>query len=76
VLLSLWFAQPLSAQKRATLQVTATVVDSRPSMIALEAARQLLLTRPHPHPLTLAVIRIERPRETGRVVITIDFVRN
>jgi len=76
VLLGLWFAQPLSAQNRATLQVTVTVVDSRPSMVALDAARQLFLTHPPRYPPTLADIRVERPRRAGRVVITIDFSRN
>jgi len=76
VLLGLWFAPSLSAQHRATLQVAATVVDNRPSLLALEAARQLIVTRPKPHPPTLAVIRIDRPHRTREVVITIDFVRN
>ena len=65
------------AQARGTLQATATVVDTRPSVEALQAARAALQAETHQTVATVAQVSIERP--TGRprtVVVTIDYSRN
>lgn len=65
------------AQARGTLQATATVVDTRPSFEALQAARAALQPETHQAVATVAQVSVERPTSRPRtIVVTIDYSRN
>ena len=83
---SVWLGRPLSAeaQARGTLQVTAQVVDTKPSFDGLQAARVALRhaaagtqTASIATVSTLAQVSIAEPA-TGRsdLVVTIDYSKN
>jgi hypothetical protein len=83
---ALWLGRPLSAeaQARGTLQVTAQVVDTKPSFDGLQAARVALrhaATGTQNASIdtvaTLAHVSIAEPA-TGRsdLVVTIDYSKN
>lgn len=65
------------AQARGTMQATATVVDTRPSFDALQAARGALQPGVHKTVATVAQVSVERPASRpGTIVVTIDYSRN
>jgi hypothetical protein len=65
------------AQTRGSLQASATVVDTRPSFAALQAARAALQPAAHETVATVAQVSVERPaNRPGIVVLTIDYSRN
>ncbi len=65
------------AQTRGSLQASATVVDTRPSFAALQAARAALHPAAHTTVATVAQVSVERPaNRPGIVVLTIDYSRN
>ena len=65
------------AQARGSLQATATVVDTRPSFEALQAARAALQPAAHKTVATVAQVSVERPaNRPGIIVLTIDYSRN
>jgi hypothetical protein len=65
------------AQARGTLQATATVVDTRPSFEALQAARAALQPETHRTVATVAQVSVERPTSRpSAIVVTIDYSRN
>ena len=74
----LLLARPAVAQARGTLQVSATVVDTRVSALSLSELTRMLRSAQQPQRSdTLAVIRIERREDAPRlVVVTIDYSRN
>lgn len=63
------------AQARGTLQATATVVETRHSFEALQAARHAL--EGQRTVATVAQVSVDRPvTRPGTVVVTIDYSRN
>lgn len=70
------------AQNRGTLQVSARVVDSRPSFAALEATRAVAQglsggrSTVRETVSTVAQISVERKPATREVVITVDYSKN
>jgi hypothetical protein len=70
------------AQNRGTLQVSARVVDSRPSFAALEATRALAQdlaagrSTGRETVATVAQISVTRKPATREVVITVDYSKN
>ena len=70
------------AQARGTLQATATVVDTRTSANALQAARgaitQAVADRPTASTTvtTVAQVSVSRPIDRPAMVVTIDYSRN
>jgi hypothetical protein len=65
------------AQARGSLQATATVVDTRPSFDALQAARAVLQPAANNTVATVAQVSVERPAgRPGTIVVTIDYSRN
>jgi hypothetical protein len=69
------------AQARGTLQATATVVDTRASLTALQAARSAISQavtseRSTNTVATVAQVSVARPADRPAVVVTIDYSRN
>lgn len=64
-----------AAQGRGTVQATARVVETRPSLEALQAARAAIQGQ---HPVaTVAQVTVDRPPDSPRtVVVTINYSRN
>ena len=71
------------AQARGTLQATATVVDTRPSLDGLRAAQAALSTwtgsavAVRDSVQTVAQVSLQpRPEQSRALVVTVDFLRN